>query len=71
MAFSDDMGADLSKPMSVVTIGGLIFGTLMTLIVIPCIYDIFMKNDEVKKKKRRVRSKKAALAANEGVDGEY
>ncbi len=71
MAFSDDMGADLSKPMSVVTIGGLIFGTLMTLIVIPCIYDIFMKNDEVKKKKRRVRSKKAALAADEGVDGEY
>ena len=71
MAFSDDMGADLSKPMSVVTIGGLIFGTLMTLIVIPCIYDIFMKNDEEKKKKRRVRSKKAALAADEGVDGEY
>ncbi len=43
MAFSDDMGADLSKPMSVVTIGGLTFGTLMTLIVVPCIYDIFMK----------------------------
>lgn len=46
MAFSDDMGADLSKPMSVVTIGGLIFGTLMTLIVVPCIYDIFMKEEK-------------------------
>lgn len=43
MAFSEGMGADLSKPMSVVTIGGLIYGTLMTLIVVPCIYDIFMK----------------------------
>ena len=43
MAFSDDMGADMSKPMSVVTIGGLIYGTLLTLIVIPCIYDIFMR----------------------------
>ena len=42
MAFSNDMGADMSKPMSVVTIGGLIYGTLLTLIVIPCIYDIFM-----------------------------
>ena len=40
MAFSDDMGADMSKPMSVVTIGGLIYGTLLTLIVIPCIYEI-------------------------------
>ncbi|MCM1145162.1 MAG: efflux RND transporter permease subunit [Blautia sp.] len=43
MAFSDDMGADMSKPMSVVTIGGLIYGTLLTLIVIPCIYDIFIR----------------------------
>ena len=42
MAFSDDMGADMSKPMSVVTIGGLVYGTLLTLVVIPCIYDIFM-----------------------------
>lgn len=43
MAFSNDMGADMSKPMSVVTIGGLIYGTLLTLIVIPCIYDIFIR----------------------------
>ena len=43
MAFSKDMGADMAKPMSVVTIGGLIYGTLMTLFVIPCIYDIFMR----------------------------
>ncbi len=43
MAFSEGMGADLSKPMSVVTIGGLIYGTLLTLIVIPCIYDIFSR----------------------------
>lgn len=43
MAFSDDMGADMSKPMSIVTIGGLIYGTLLTLVVIPCIYDIFSR----------------------------
>lgn len=46
MAFSDDMGADMSKPMSVVTIGGLVYGTLLTLIVIPCIYDIFMREKD-------------------------
>lgn len=43
MAFSNDMGADMAKPMAIVTIGGLIYGTLLTLIVIPCIYDIFMR----------------------------
>lgn len=41
MAFSTGLGADLSKPMAVVTIGGLAYGTLLTLIVVPCIYDIF------------------------------
>lgn len=48
MAFSDDMGADMAKPMSVVTIGGLIYGTLLTLIVIPCIYDIMNRDKKVK-----------------------
>lgn len=44
MAFSRDMGADMSRPMAIVTIGGMIYGTLMTLIVVPCIYDIFYGN---------------------------
>ena len=41
LVFSTGMGADLSKPMALVTIGGLVYGTLLTLLVIPCIYDIF------------------------------
>lgn len=41
MVFSTGMGADLSKPMALVTIGGLIYGTLLTLLAIPCVYDIF------------------------------
>lgn len=43
MVFSNNMGADLSKPMSAVTIGGLIYGTLLTLVVIPCVCDIFSR----------------------------
>ncbi|MDE5866181.1 MAG: efflux RND transporter permease subunit, partial [Lachnospiraceae bacterium] len=50
MAFSNDMGADMSKPMSVVTIGGLVYGTLLTLIVIPCIYDMFIGSGKKKEK---------------------
>ena len=60
MLFSDDMGADMTKPMSIVTIGGLVYGTLLTLIVIPCIYDILSRDE--KKKKRKLRRKKAVSA---------
>lgn len=74
MAFSDDMGADMSKPMSVVTIGGLIYGTLLTLVVIPCIYDIFMKDRDAGKErklgKRFGKKSKMAVAAIEGEDAE-
>jgi Cu/Ag efflux pump CusA len=42
MVFSNDMGAEMAKPMSVVTIGGLLYGTLLTLVVIPCVYDNFI-----------------------------
>ena len=41
MVFSKDMGSEMAKPMAVVTVGGLLYGTLLTLIVIPCVYDIF------------------------------
>jgi HAE1 family hydrophobic/amphiphilic exporter-1 len=36
-------GSDMMKPMAVTIIGGLIYGTILTLIVIPCIYDAFNK----------------------------
>ena len=67
MAFSNDMGADMSKPMSVVTIGGLIYGTLLTLVVIPCIYDMFIRTKEKGKKKGFLKKfiKKSGI-----VDGE-
>ena len=41
MAFGVGMGSDMVQPMAVVTIGGLIYGTLLTLVVVPCIYDLF------------------------------
>lgn len=41
MAIGVGMGADMAQPMALVTIGGLIYGTLLTLIVVPCIYEAF------------------------------
>lgn len=46
MVFSQDMGASMAKPMALVTIGGLTYGTLLTLIVVPCVYDVFIKKDK-------------------------
>ena len=34
-------GSDMMKPMAITIVGGLIYGTVLTLIVIPCIYDAF------------------------------
>ena len=41
MVFSKDMGSEMARPMAVVTIGGLLYGTLLTLVVVPCIYELF------------------------------
>ena len=40
MLFGTDMGAAMGKPMAIVTVGGLLYGTLLTLLVVPCIYDL-------------------------------
>lgn len=48
MMFSNDMGAAMSRPMAIVTVGGLLYGTLLTLFVVPCIYDLFNRKKELK-----------------------
>ena len=34
-------GSEMMKPMAITIVGGLLYGTILTLIVIPCIYDAF------------------------------
>lgn len=53
MVFSKDMGAEMAKPMAIVTTGGLVYGTLLTLVVIPCIYDYFIKDGKRKNKRKK------------------
>ena len=45
MAVSVSAGTSLMRPVAVVCIGGLTYATLMTLFVVPCIYDIFNKKE--------------------------
>lgn len=47
MAMGIGMGSDMVQPMAIVTIGGLIYGTLLTLVVVPCIYDIFNRKEDI------------------------
>ena len=47
MALGMGMGADMVQPMAIVTIGGLTYGTLLTLFVVPCIYDLFHRNKDM------------------------
>lgn len=45
MAAGMGMGGDMIQPMAVVTIGGLLYGTLLTLFVVPCIYDLLNRKE--------------------------
>ena len=43
MALGIGDGAEMTQPMAIVTIGGLTYATLLTLLVVPVLYDIFRK----------------------------
>ncbi len=45
MAVRKSAGTAIMQPMAVVCIGGLIYATLMTLLVVPCIYDMLNKKE--------------------------
>ena len=45
MAVHKTAGTSLMKPVAVVCIGGLVYATLMTLFVVPCIYDTLNKKE--------------------------
>ena len=46
-------GAELLQPLAITSIGGLLFATILTLIVIPCMYMIFNFR-KVKKEERKL-----------------
>lgn len=37
------MGSEALQPLAIVAIGGLIYATLLTLLVVPAMYDLFHK----------------------------
>jgi cobalt-zinc-cadmium resistance protein CzcA len=55
MAISTSAGAEVQKPLATVVIGGLISSTLLTLIILPVLYSLFI-NTVFKRKKRTSKS---------------
>ena len=45
MALGQSEATSLIQPLAVTCIGGLLYATLMTLFVVPCMYDMMNKKD--------------------------
>ena len=48
MALSTGTGAEVQRPLATVVIGGLISSTVLTLLVLPALYRIFERSDDIK-----------------------
>ena len=42
-------GMEMMQPMAIATIGGLLYATIMTLFVVPVLYDLFHRNKDITK----------------------
>lgn len=51
MALSHGSGAEVQKPLATVVIGGLLTATLLTLVILPCIYYLTNRPKTMRKKK--------------------
>lgn len=56
MAISNGAGAEVQRPLATVVIGGLISATLLTLIVLPCLYLLMEEKRKIVKKNTVVSS---------------
>lgn len=44
LALGIGSGTEMIQPIGIVTIGGLLYATILTLFFVPCMYEIFVKN---------------------------
>jgi len=51
LAMSTGSGSEIWSPMGIAVIGGLIFSTIVTLVLVPVVYQMMLRRSERKKKK--------------------
>ena len=56
MALATSAGAEVQRPLATVVIGGLVTSTLLTLLLLPALYEWFEKNTKVPKVSESVRN---------------
>jgi len=61
LALSTGEGSEIWKPMGIVVIGGLVFSTLVTMVIVPVVYRIVVRRTERK-------SKRDAVAVMNSID---
>ena len=65
MALGTGMGAEMMQPMAVVTIGGLSYATLMTLFIVPALYDI-VNGEKMSAREIQMAQEAAGMEGNGG-----
>jgi HAE1 family hydrophobic/amphiphilic exporter-1 len=63
LAIPTGAGSEAHAPMAVTVIGGLLVSTLLTLIVIPVMYDLMDRSSDAKWRERGLRAERAHAAA--------
>ncbi len=61
MAITSDAGAEMWRPMGIAVIGGLTFSTLLTLLVVPIFYSVFV-NHKIRREEKK--AEKAEVSNN-------
>jgi len=64
MAISTGAGAEVQRPLATVVIGGMLTASILTLIVIPILYNLVELNSEKMKKKKDEKAERKTLKSN-------
>jgi len=48
MAMGYGQGTEMGRPMAMVVVGGMIYGTILTLVMVPCLYDAFNREKDMR-----------------------
>lgn len=51
MALGIGEGSEMTQPLGIVAIGGLVYATLLTLFLVPVLYDLFCRKKKAKNAK--------------------
>jgi HAE1 family hydrophobic/amphiphilic exporter-1 len=63
-------GAEVRAPMAITVIGGLLVSTLLTLVVIPVVYDLLDRRADAYYRERGKRARRDNAAVTQGILGE-